>query len=88
LCGGEEHHRDARDGRAIVDVDLARVQTPLELLAAHTQPLARLFIDSLIPLLGLSSRIWLSVRASISSIRHTQRPRAGSLAVSRGSIDQ
>jgi hypothetical protein len=44
-----EHHRDARDGGAIADVDLARVQTLLELLATQTQPLARLLIDSLIP---------------------------------------
>lgn len=36
-----EHHRDARHGRAVVYVDLARFQTPLELLATHTQVLAR-----------------------------------------------
>src|SRR5580692_2894504 len=47
-----EHHRNARHVGAIVNVDLARVQTPLELLAAHAQALACLFIYSLIPLLG------------------------------------
>jgi hypothetical protein len=41
-----EHHRDARHVVAIVNVDLARVQAPLELLAAHAQALARLFIDA------------------------------------------
>jgi hypothetical protein len=46
---GREHHRDARDGGAVVYVDLTRTQAPLELLAAHAQVLACLFIDSLRP---------------------------------------
>jgi hypothetical protein len=40
-----EHHRDARNGWAVVYVDLARVQAPLELLVAHTELLACFFID-------------------------------------------
>lgn len=46
-----EHHRDTRHVGALVNVNLARVQTPPELLAAHAQALACLFIDSPIPLL-------------------------------------
>ncbi len=51
-CGMErEHHRNARHVGAIVNVDLARAQTLLELLAAHAQALACLFIYSLVPFL-------------------------------------
>jgi hypothetical protein len=48
-----EHHRKARDGGAVVYFDLTRTQASLELLAAHAQVLACLFIDSLHPFLGV-----------------------------------